>query len=246
MTRLSLFVFIVALAFRSVSAAEPDWTNYGRILARHLSERTVAGTRLAWLNYSRLRTDPAFQQVVEQIAAFPAGNLKSREKKLALYINAYDILAIKTVLDHWPVESIKDVGNLLSPVWKRPAGEVVGKNYSLDEIENDILRKQGEPRIHMAIVCASKSCPDLQREPYTAAKLNEQLNAASDAFLNNPTKGLKVEKKAARVSKIFDWFERDFEAVGGVEAFIRSHHEDLPKGLRIKADLPYDWSLNGE
>lgn len=55
-----------------------------------------------------------------------------------------------------------------------------------------------------------------------------------------------MEKKAVRVSKIFDWFGNDFEAMGGVEAFIRSQHEDLPKGLPIKADLPYDWSLNGE
>jgi hypothetical protein len=244
--RLSLFVFIVLLAFPNAYAAEPDWTNYGQILARHLGEHTIAGTRLAWLNYGGLKTDPAFQRVVEQITTFPEGNLKSREEKLAFYINAYNILAIKTVLDHWPVESIKDAGSLLNPVWKRPTGEVGGRTFSLDEIENDILRKQDEPRIHMAIVRASKSCPDLRPEPYTAAKLDEQLNAATDAYLNNPTKGLKVEKKAVRVSKIFDWFERDFEPMGGVEAFIRSHHEDLPKGLRIKADLPYDWSLNGE
>lgn len=244
--RLFLFVFIVALAFPGVYAAEPDWTNYGQILTRHLSERTVAGTRLAWLDYTGLKTDPAFQQAVEKIAVFPAGNLESREEKLAFYINAYNILAIKMVLDHWPVESIKDVGNLIRPVWQRPAGRVNGREISLGEIEHDVLRKLGEPRIHMAIVCASKSCPDLRPEPYTAAKLDEQLNAATDAYLANPTKGLRVEKQAARVSKIFDWFEGDFEAVGGVESFIRSHRVDLPTGLPIKADLPYDWSLNGE
>lgn len=244
--RLFLFVFLVALAFRSLYATEPDWSGYGQILARHLSERTVAGIRLAWLNYSGLKTDPAFQQVVAQLAAFPVGNLGSREEKLAFYINAYNILAIKTVLDHWPVKSIKDVGNLLNPVWKRPAGVVGGKTFCLDEIENDILRKRGEPRIHMAILCASKSCPDLRREPYTAAKLDEQLNAASRDFLNNSTKGLRGEKKAVRVSKIFDWFERDFEAVGCAGTFIRAHNQDLPQGGPIRADLRYDWSLNGE
>lgn len=103
----------------------------------------------------------------------------------------------------------------------------------------------GEPRIHMAIVCASKSCPDLRVEPYAAAKLDVQLSAASKAYLDNPTKGLRVEKDAIRVSKIFDWFEEDFEPMGGVEGFIYKYHPDLPTDLPIKANLPYDWSLNG-
>jgi hypothetical protein len=243
---LFLFGLSMALAFRIGYAAEPDWSNYGQILARHLSERTVAGTRLAWLNYTGLKSDPAFTRAIAQIAAFPVDNLKSREEKLAFYINAYNILAIKTVLDHWPVESIKDVGNLLNPVWKRPVGNVGGNALSLDEIENDILRRLGEPRIHMAIVCASKSCPDLHPEPYTAAKLNMQLDSASASYLNNPTKGLRVEGTAVRVSKIFDWFAGDFEQKGGVEAFIRTYRPDLPQGLEIKANLPYDWTLNGE
>lgn len=248
MTRHWLFLFglSMALAFRIGYAAEPDWSGYGQVLERHLSDRTAAGIRLAWLNYGGLKTDPAFTRAIEQIAAFPVDNLKSREEKLAFYTNVYNILAIKTVLDHWPVESIKDVGNLLKPVWKRPAGEVGGKTFSLDEIENDILRRLGEPRIHIAIVCASKSCPDLLPEPYTAAKLDMQLDAASAGYLNNPTKGLRVERKAVRVSKIFHWFAGDFEQKGGVETFIRTYRPDLPRGLEIEADLPYDWTLNGE
>lgn len=225
-------------------AAEPDWSAYGQLLERHLSRRSEAGIELAWLDYSALRQDPAFPRVVEQIAVFPAENLKTREERLAFQINAYNILAIQTVLAHWPVQSIKDAGSLLRPVWQRPAGQVNGKAMSLDEIE-DGLRNSGEPRIHMAIVCASKSCPDLRREPYTAAKLEEQLADAATAFLNNPAKGLRVEDGAIRVSKIFDWFGGDFEAAGGVAAFLTRYHA-LPAGLPVRADLPYDWSLNGQ
>lgn len=116
---------------------------------------------------------------------------------------------------------------------------------SLDEIEEG-LRQLGEPRIHMAIVCASKSCPDLRREPYAAAKLEEQLADAAMAFLNNPAKGLRMESGAIRVSKIFDWFGGDFEATGGVAAFLTRSHAALPAELPVKADLPYDWSLNGQ
>jgi hypothetical protein len=237
-------LFMACLSNPCAWAEEPDWSAYGQLLERHLSRRSAAGIELAWLDYSALRQDLAFPRIVQQLAAYPTENLKTREERLAFHINAYNILAIKTVLEHWPVESIKDAGNLLRPIWKRPTGELGGKPMSLDEIESG-LRKLGEPRIHMAIVCASKSCPDLRREPYTAAKLEEQLADAATAFLNNPGKGLRVENGAIRVSKIFDWSGGDFEAAGGVAAFLTRFHAALPADPPVKADLPYDWSLNG-
>ncbi len=102
----------------------------------------------------------------------------------------------------------------------------------------------GEPRIHLAIVCASVSCPDLRNEPYTAVKLESQLDDQVQQFLNNQGKGLKIENKVIRLSKIFDWFEEDFDGNGGIAGFIKKYRPDLPE-LRIKANIPYDWSVNG-
>jgi hypothetical protein len=62
-----------------------------------------------------------------------------------------------------------------------------GKKYSLEGIENEILRKMDEPRIHFAINCASVSCPNLLNEAYTEAKL-EQLKVVSISFINDKTK----------------------------------------------------------
>ena len=148
------------------------------------------------------------------------------------------------VLDHWPIDSIKDIGSLISPVWGKFAGDIDGKAVSLDEIENKILRTMGEPRIHFAIVCASVSCPDLRNTPYTSSKLNAQLDEQAQQFLSNTEKGLRIEKDSIHISKIFDWFEKDFKSVGGVEAFIRGYRIDLPK-LPLKDDIDYDWNMNG-
>jgi hypothetical protein len=142
------------------------------------------------------------------------------------------------------LKSIKDVGSLFHPVWGKVAGTISGKLVSLDDIENDIIRPMGEPRIHLAIVCASVSCPDLRTEPYTAEKLDSQLDEQVQLFLNNNKKGLWLGKKAIHTSKIFDWFEKDFAKVGGVETFIRHYRPNLPK-LAIDADIDYDWSVNG-
>src|SRR5690606_1819087 len=115
---------------------------------------------------------------------------------------------------------------------------------SLDDIEHDILRRIGDTRIHMAIVCASVSCPDLRTEPYTGERLEEQLEDQVQQFLANPGKGVRIEDDAVRVSKIFHWFRGDFELGGGVGKFIAHYRPDLPPGMPIKANLPYDWSLN--
>ncbi|MGH8557393.1 MAG: DUF547 domain-containing protein [Methylococcales bacterium] len=107
-------------------------------------------------------------------------------------MNSYNILAIKMVLDHWPVESIKDAGGLLNPVWNQRAGEIGGEPVTLGQIEHKILRPMGEPRIHFAIVCASVSCPNLYNQPYTAARLNTQLDEQVRGFSGNEEEGMAV------------------------------------------------------
>ncbi len=138
---------------------------------------------------------------------------------------------------------------------------VGGERYSLDDIEHKILRKKfKEPRIHFALVCASKSCPSLLPEAYVAERLDEQLTAAAQAFLTDPAKGFRLERKRvgdgdrSRVylSSIFKWFRKDFEADGrSLVEFIapyvpedgRAFLEEQGEGVSIRF-LKYDWSLN--
>lgn len=228
-----------------VSAAEPSWDLYSALLTDHVKTSNQHGITLNWVNYSQLKNDQRFAQVVKQIEDFSPDDLKTKEEKLAFYINAYNILALKIVVNNWPVKSIKDVGSLFKSVWKKDAGKIGGKIVSLNEVEHEILRPMADPRIHMAIVCASVSCPDLRTEPYTATKLNEQLNDQTKSFLSNPQKGFTLDGNKARTSKIFDWFKEDFLTNGDIEGFIRQYLE-LPPNIRLKADLPYDWTVNGE
>ncbi|MFU8787758.1 MAG: DUF547 domain-containing protein [Methylobacter sp.] len=226
----------------TVFAASPDWSVYAKAL-QSVKTGNKHDTPLNQVDYSALKKSGQLEAAYQIIKTFPVATLASKEEKLAFYINTYNILALKMVLDNFPVDSIKDVGNVLSPVWKKTAGEIGGKEVSLDAIENDVIRKMGEPRIHFAIVCASVSCPDLRTEPYTAEKLNVQLDDQAKSFLNNAKKGLNDDGKVIHVSKIFDWFGKDFKTVGGIEAFIRQHRSGLSKAA-IETDIDYDWSLN--
>jgi len=147
----------------------------------------------------------------------------TEEQRLAFWINAYNAFTIKAIIDHYPIKrSFTLVGIFYAPsnsilqikgVWTKLQFRALGNMVTLDEIEHQILRKKfNEPRIHMAINCASISCPDLRNEAYTPEKLEEQLADASINFVNNPDKGVYVNEQNGKVklSKIFKWFGDDF------------------------------------
>jgi hypothetical protein len=227
-----------------------DLDLYGRMLAAHTrSTSDIVGTRV---DYRALERSADWHRLVTQVRqATPS--LMDREETLAFWINAYNILAIDLVRQHYPVESIKDIGSFFSPVWNVEVAEIEGRRVSLGAIEHEILRKLDEPRIHGAIVCASTSCPPLARTPFRASRLDADLSAAMTTWLANREKGLAIDRtrRIVRLSKVFDWFEGDFDSRGGVLVAISPYlaPEDAA-WLRANRDeatiryFDYDWSLN--
>jgi len=112
----------------------------------------------------------------------------------------------------------------------------------------------GDPRIHAAIVCASRSCPSLSRKPFEAKRIDTQLNQAVRRWLADSQKGMRIDAKRNRLtlSKIFQWFEADFEGDGDVREFLaRYAPTEARKFLAGKGSsakiryFTYDWRLNG-
>ncbi len=164
----------------------------------------------------------------------------SRKEKLAFLINAYNAYAIRTILDHYPVSSIRKIGLIPGEAFRSSFVPLFGKKLSLNDIE-DLLREMREPRIHFAIVCASRSCPELRAEAYRAAVLDRQLDQAARGFLHDRKKN-RVEGSTLRLSSIFKWYRDDFtRGAGSLEAFVARYGL---RGERIEF-LDYDWSLNG-
>jgi hypothetical protein len=240
----------LSLAARGAPAAGFDSALLSELLARHTRE--VADTAGVRVDYRGVAADPAWPRLLASLAEADPDALADRAERLALWINAYNALAIDLVARRPGVASIRDLGSWLRPVWDREAGRVGGRPRSLGEIEHAILRPLGEPRIHAAIVCASVSCPPLRREPYDAARLDAQLDDQMRRFLASPEKGLRIDEAARSVwlSRVFDWFEEDFAAAGGALAFAsRFAPEPARRWLAAHPDarlrwLPYDWSLN--
>jgi hypothetical protein len=232
------------------SAGALDEAGYAAVLAQDtVAVSDLASTRV---DYAALRSSPEWDALIRSLAGANPSRLRTREERLAFWINAYNILAIDLVLRHYPQDSIRGIGSLFSPVWKRPAGRIGGRTYSLDEVENEILRPMGDPRIHGAIVCASLSCPPLRREPYRAETLDEQLQDNVRRWLADPRKAARIDLRTRTIwlSPIFDWFEEDFR--GGVLPFVAAHLAPAQRarlasigGEEASVEyLSYDWSLN--
>jgi hypothetical protein len=250
---LALLLSTPPLARAADSSAPIDLQLYGRLLEAHTrAVSDLAGTRV---DYRGLRDSNDWQDLVAQLSAARPSQL-GPDAKLAFWINAYNILAIDLVRRHYPVESIKDIGSFLFPVWNREVARIEGRDVSLGEIEHEILRPMGEPRIHAAIVCASTSCPPLARTPYRAERIDADLADAMRTWLASTRKGVAIDRsrRIITLSRIFDWFGEDFEAQGGVLTAIAPYLDDddaawLSKEGRTGRDVQiryfdYDWSLN--
>jgi len=78
-----------------------------------------------------------------------------------------------------------------------------------------MLRKDGvydDPRVHTAVVCASIGCPMLRNEAFTAENLDASLEDGMRRFLSDRSRNrLNTQSKKLEISKIFDWYGKDFE-----------------------------------
>ena len=177
----------------------------------------------------------------------------NRDQQLAYWINLYNALTVQVVLDHYPVDSIRDIN--ISPglftigPWDKTLISIEGEDLTLNDIEHRILRPiWRDPRIHYAVNCASIGCPDLRDRAYSGTEIDAALDQAATAYVNDP-RGVSVVDGKVSVSKIYDWFIEDF---GGSEGMVLRHlqHYAAPElAARLEAigklsDVHYDWSIN--
>lgn len=236
------------------AASDLSYDTWKQALAEH-----AAGGRV---DYAEIKKSPArLNQFLDEMQAAPRKDFETwnRDQKIAFWVNTYNAAAVKVVIDHYPLhkrlgwkalaypaESIQQIPD----VWDRKVVEALGRRLSLNEIENEILRKEfSEPRIHFALVCASLGCPVLRDEPYEAGQLDSQLEDQARKFLSDPNK-FRYEKKSDKIhlSPIFKWFKEDFKQKGGVTAFLKNYlPEEIAGALSPRTEiewLDYDWSLN--
>ncbi len=251
--------FLVLFVSITVQAAGFDNSHYEALLKRYTKPGvSIDGVRVTAVDYAALKKEAGkgsnYETLLKALASFNSATLDSREDEKAFWINTYNIAAIKTIVDHYPVDSIRSKKIKWSGVpWDIKTITVGGKEYSLGQIENDILLETFKDlKIHFGINCASVSCVNLRHEPYQGATLSKQLEEQAREFLGDRQKGLLIDrkKKMVHLSQIFKFDKKDFDKLGGgavhfVLPFLRSEDQEFMKKEKVTVDyLNYDWKLN--
>ena len=241
----------LAAQFRASTVDGPsiDHGDWQQVLNDYLITRYAGLNRV---DYAGLAADGT-EQLDRYLAAMSAidPEMHPADEQMAYWINVYNALTVRLIVEDWPVESILELGDsaLARGPWGDPAITVNGRTLSLDDIEHRILRVVWQdPRIHFAVNCASVGCPDLQPIVFTGANLESQLRLGARNYLASP-RGVVREGDALLVSSLFQWYADDFgnspEAVlaqlaefadPDTAALLRSHDGPLR--------YAYDWALN--
>ena len=211
-----------------------------------LTERHVTDGLVDYEGVARERA--ALDGYLARLADVEPARLPSDSARLAFWINAYNACVFKGVLDHYPLNSVKDVKGFFDRIRYR----VAGRDLTLNEIEAE-GRKLNDWRIHFAVVCASASCPPIRSEAYQTEWLEPQLTEQVKEFLKDTRHGLRVEGSTLWVSSIFKWYAADFvpgKMVPGrllpvLEPYLSPEVRAAVAGkpLTLKF-LNYDWWLN--
>jgi Protein of unknown function, DUF547 len=236
-----------------VSLGQVDHGPLDALLQKYVDDHGLVAYRKWKADASAVR---ALDDYLAQLGTVDLSQPAPRQAELAYWINAYNALTLKGILLKYPTRSIKEHTPVLGGynIWRDLLLWVDGTSYSLNNIEHDILRKKGEPRIHFALVCASRGCPPLRRRAYTADHLDQELSANARKFFARPANFQTDEAEhSVKVSQLFSWYGEDFAA--SPRGIIQALRPYFPNGDKIPwlndSDvaldyLEYDWSLNDQ
>ncbi len=227
-----------------------DHAPWDRFIERY---RRMGPEGVARIDYGAAKGEAqALDAYIQRLAGLEISSYP-RDVQLAYWLNLYNALTVDVVLDHYPVDSIRDIdissGWFSDGPWDAERVEIEGEAVTLNDIEHRILRPiWQDPRIHYAVNCASIGCPDLQPEAFTADNAERLLERGANRYINHP-RGAAIVDGELVVSSIYEWFQADF---AGTEAGVIEHlreyaQDDLAAELEGRTgygDHRYDWSLN--
>lgn len=227
-------VLMIATALGGTPLDSAALTQYADLLEKHVKSGKV--------NYAGMREDVA--QLDNFLAAVAKAKPGKGSNAIAFYIDAYNASVVRSVIAHRIPKSVRDVKDF----FKEKKHTVAGKTISLDELEKSILLPLAkDPRLHMVLVCAARGCPPLEGKPYSGSKLERRLETATERYVRSSA-GARPAKGTLGLSKIFEWYAKDFGGTDGVVAFVKKRLQDENRAKLGNSPkifyFNYDWTLN--
>lgn len=235
MKKLALILTLLMFNFSNAQGLSDFFANTAVFLKQHVDHHKVA-YRVIQKNKTELEI------LIQQIATTDLTS-ENEESKKAFFINAYNLIMIKSIVEKYPVKSPLDI----SGVFDKNQHVIAGVKLTLNDVENKMLRaKYNDARIHFVLVCGANGCPPITNFAYVPEKLENQLNEQTKAAINNPSFiKINTSSKKISVSQIFEWYKDDF--ITKNSSLITFLNAYLLSPIDEKYNLSYynyDWSLN--
>ncbi|WP_445711660.1 DUF547 domain-containing protein [Flavobacterium sp.] len=233
------FILITTVFLLTQTTAFSQYMNYQfyeDFLFTYVSEDGYVDYDAIYENQTDLR------KVIDRFESLETYPNWSKNQELSHWINIYNVYSIKLIVDNFPINSIKDISQSFDLRFIPVKNQYVSLNY----IEKEILSKTLDERAHFAINCASISCPNINRVPFYADTIENQLEVAAKNFINNTTKN-DISRKEVKLSKVFDWFASDFlKNNASIIDYINKYADTRIKDNAQIEYLEYNWSLNSQ
>lgn len=212
------------------SQVNVDHSEWDALLKKHVN-------KAGFVDYKGFENDrAALDRYLNTLQSYKPNSNWSVQELLAYYINTYNAYTVDLILRNYPTNSIQDINGAFTNAFI----PIDGSMLSLGSLENGVLRKMNEPRIHFAINCASYSCPKLLDEAYTAGKINEQLDLVTNEFINSDKN--EISENAPKLSKIFSFYTKDFEP--NLAEYINKYSDTKINPNAEITFKEYNWDLN--
>ena len=235
-------------ASQQVSMDQIDHTPFDQLLQKYVNNDGLVAYK-AWHGNANDRKQ--LQDYLASLGRATESKPASADAKLAFWINAYNATTIEGIMRVYPTKSIRDHTAKVFGynIWKNLLLHVGNEQINLEDIENQRLRKMGEPRIHFAIVCASIGCPRLMNRAYMPNTVRDQLATNAKDFFSR-SQNLKVAGNTLEVSKILSWYGTDFAP--SPQAQLQKLEVYLPPAAKQVVNQgnfrvtyqAYNWNLN--
>ncbi|HEY5691313.1 MAG TPA: DUF547 domain-containing protein [Cyclobacteriaceae bacterium] len=232
------FTLVLIISISGVSKAY-DLADFTKSADSFLKKYVNSGS----VAYTKIKTHRAeIDELYNNIGKVSLADADSQFKR-AFYINAYNLIVIYSIVQHYPVKSPMDIEGFFD----KKDHLVAGEQLTLNKLEKDkLISTYKDARLHFVLVCAAKSCPPLLNGAFTKENVEDQLEQRTKITVNNG-RWLRVDSKQKRVelSKIFEWYSSDFTTDGkSVLNWInRFRTTKIPIDYQV-AYYEYEWALN--
>jgi hypothetical protein len=267
--RFSIVAAVVALQIVAAPRAQESLGD----AARRKTYDTILdlNVRDGFVYYRALRADRAKLDGYINLLASASLDRLSREDRIAFWLNAYNALVLKTVVDHYPIprrtteypeHSIRQIPG----AFERTQYRLAGRMLTLDQIEQTVLAEFKDPRLYLALGRGAVGSGRLRSEAYSGAELEKQLTEVAQECNSRPEcVHIDRDNNTVNLSSIFSWREKEFVAAfadkapaafasrspieRAVLAFIQPKLLTIEKDFLAKNEFrvvytPFDWKLN--